>query len=149
MSGLASRPAMSDRVTKPEPHPGAAALAIAVMALVVAAVLLVIGVTGKLDGLVAEASKNFGLDGELRRLGGPVTWTWTVLVTVGLCQAMLHAPGNWRRSVLLVSSLLLTIAWVPVLSLASYAAPVAVPLAALLWGGVGAIIYAVRHREPE
>jgi hypothetical protein len=119
------------------------------MALAVAAVLLLIGVTGKADGLVAELTKSFGLEGELRKLSGPVIWTWTVLATVGLCQAMLHAPGNWRRSVLLVSSLLLTLAWIPVLALASYAAPVAVPLSALLWGGVGSTIYAMRHREPE
>ena len=140
---------MSDPALKPEPHPGAAALAIAAMALAVAVVLLLIGVTGKLDTAVAGASSAFGLDGELQKLGGPVTWTWTVLVTVGLCQAMLHAPGNWRRTVLLLSSLILTLSWIPVLALASYAAPVAVPLAALLWGGVGSTIYALRHREPE
>ena len=140
---------MSDRDLKPEPHPEAAALAIAGMALAVAVVLLMIGVTGRLDSVVAEMSMSFGLDGELVKLGGPVIWTWTVLVTVGLCQAILHAPGNWRRTVLLLSSLILTISWIPVLALASYAAPVAVPLAALLWGGVGSTIYALRHREPE
>ena len=140
---------MSNRDLKPEPHPEAAALAIAGMALAVAVVLLMIGVTGRLDSVVAEISMSFGLDGELLQLGGPVIWTWTVLVTVGLCQAMLHAPGNWRRTVLLLSSLILTISWIPGLALASYAAPVAVPLAALLWGGVGSTIYALRHREPE
>jgi hypothetical protein len=140
---------MSDPAVKPEPHPGAAALAIAGMALAVAAVLSMIGVTEKIDVLIAGLASGFGLEGELRKLGGPVVWTWTLLMTIGLCQAMLHAPANWRRAVLLGSSLLLTLTWIPVLSLASYAAPVAVPLAALLWGGVGSEIYAVRHREPE
>ncbi|MEP4079858.1 hypothetical protein [Haloferula sp.] len=138
---------MRDR--KPEPHPGAAALAIAAMALVVAVVLQMIGVTGKVDMVAAEMSKEFGLEGELRQLGGPVIWTYTVLVSIGLCQAMLHAPGNWRRMVLVVSSLILTVTWAPVLALASYAAPIGVPLFALLWGGVGSEIYALRHREPE
>ena len=140
---------MSKPEVKPEPHPGAAALAIAMMALAVAAVLLMVGITEKIDVAVAGMAKGFGLEGELRKLGGPVTWVWTVLMTNGLCQAMLHAPGNWRRSVLFVSAVLITLAWIPVLSLASYAAPVAVPLAALLWAGVGSEIYAVRHREPE
>lgn len=140
---------MIDPSEKPEPHPGAAAFAIAAMALLVAAVLFMIGITAKLDALIASLSSSIGLEGELRKLGGPVVWSWTVLTTVGLCQAMLHAPTGWRRSVLLLSSILLTLSWLPVLALASYAAPLAVPLAALLWGGVGSAIYAMRHREPE
>ena len=108
-----------------------------------------IGVTEKVDTLVVSVAKSFGLEGELRDLGGPVIWTWTVLVTIGLCQAMLHVPGNWRRLVLFLSAQLLTLSWIPVLALASYAAPIAVPFAALLWGGLGSEIYAARHREPE
>lgn len=119
------------------------------MALAVAGVLLMIGVTQKVDGMVAGVAKSFGLEGELRPLGGAVIWTWTVIVTIGLCQAMLHVPGNWRRLVLFLSAQLLTLSWIPVLALASYAAPIAVPFAALLWGGLGSEIYAVRHREPE
>lgn len=124
-------------------------MAIAVMAMVVAGVLQVIGVTAKFDAMLLEVSKSFGLEGELRLLGGPLTWTWTVITTVGLCQAMLHAPENWRRLVLFLSALLLTLAWIPVLALASYATPVTVPFIALLWAGLGSEIYAVRHREPE
>ena len=124
-------------------------MAIAFMALAVAGVLLMIGVTEKVDTMVAGVAKSFGLEGELRTLGGPVIWTWTVIVTVGLCQAMLHVPGNWRRLVLFLSAQLLTLSWIPVLALASYAAPITVPFAALLWGGLGSEIYAARHREPE
>jgi len=124
-------------------------LAIAFMALAVAGVLLMIGVTEKVDTMVAGVAKSFGLEGELRTLGSPVIWTWTVIVTIGFCQAMLHVPGNWRRLVLFLSAQLLTLSWIPVLALASYAAPIAVPFAALLWGGLGSEIYAARHREPE
>ena len=139
---------MSNPAHKSEPHPGAAALAIAGMALAVAAVFLLIGVTTKIDEYVAELSADFGLEGELRKLGGVVVWTWTILVTLGLCLALLHTVEGWRRVVLVMSSLLLTISWVPVLALASYAAPVAVPLLAILWGGVGSVTYAIRHRQP-
>ncbi|MGB6221105.1 hypothetical protein [Haloferula sp.] len=140
---------MSKPTEKPEPHLGAAAFAIAAMALLVAAVLFMTGISGRVDAMIANLSSSFGLEGEFRKLGGPVVWCWTVLATLGLCQAMLHAPGGWRRSVLLLSSILLTLSWLPVLALVSYAAPLAVPLAALLWGGVGSTIYATRHREPE
>ncbi|MFC7337110.1 hypothetical protein ACFQY0_07970 [Haloferula chungangensis] len=140
---------MSKPAKKPEPHPGAAALAISFMALAVAGVLVMVGVAAKLDLMVVHVSRSFGLEGELRELGRPVVWVWTAFSTIGLCQAMLHAPGNWRRLVLFLSSLLLTLSWIPVLALASYAAPIAVPLAAILWGGFGSEIYAVRHREPE
>lgn len=148
-SDVVSIPAMSDRSPKPEPHPGAAALAITMMALAVAAVLQMIGSIAKIDWLVLRWTRGFGLEGELQNLRGLLTWSWAVLVTFGVCFAMLHAPRNWRRLVLMGSSLLVTLAWIPVLALAGFSAPVGAPLIALFWGGTGAMIYAARHREPE
>lgn len=133
---------------KPEPHPGAAALAIAVMAVAVAVVLGVTGLGGRLDVLVAEWVKGFGLEGGLRPLEPWICWVWTILMTMGICQAVLHSVRNWRRWVLVGTSLVLTLGWIPVLALAGYAPPVTIPLIALLWGGIGALIYAARHREP-
>ncbi|MEM9238241.1 MAG: hypothetical protein AAGB14_15825, partial [Verrucomicrobiota bacterium] len=78
-----------------------------------------------------------------------ISWIWTIGMTFGICQAMLHAPRHWRRSVLMVTSLLLTVAWVPVLAMAGFTAPIGVAIIALFWGGVGSIAYAIRHREPE
>jgi len=46
------------------------------------------------------------------------------------------------------TTLVLTLAWVPVLALAGYQAEVTMPLLALIWCGLWAMIYATRHQEP-
>ena len=134
---------------KPEPHPGAAAVAIAGMALAVAGALAFIGLTSRLDVAMGEAVRAFGLTGELRALPAWWAWGWTVLATVLVCQAMLHVVGHWRRTVVAVLAVLLTVTWVPVLALAAYLPPVGAALVALAWAIGGSMIYAVRHREPK
>ena len=133
---------------KPPAHPGAALLAIAGMSLVVAAVLEVRGFAAKSDGWVASWVSGSGLGGEFRALPGYASWVWTVPLVFGLAAAMLGSRRNWRRAVLWVSTLALTLGWVPVLALAGYRATVTMPLIALLWCGLWAMIYATRHQEP-
>jgi len=134
---------------KPEPHPGIAGLAIAMMGLVLAWVLEYLGVLGTIDDALVRWVNGFGLDGATRVLDGWVPWTWAILMTVGLCQAVLHVRGTWRRVILTVSSLVLTMCWIPVLALAAFHSSLAGSMIALLWGGVGSLIYAERHREPD
>jgi hypothetical protein len=61
---------------------------------------------------------------------------------------MLGSRMNWRRTVLWVTTLFLTLAWIPVLALAGYKADVTTPLLALVWCGLWSMIYATRHQEP-
>lgn len=134
---------------KPEPHPGSAGLAIALMGLVLAWALDFLGVLSTVDDALTGWVNGFGLDGGTRVLDPWVPWTWAVVMTVGVCQAVLHVRGLWRRAVLVVSSLVLTACWVPVLALAAFYTPLAGSLVALVWGGASSLIYAERHREPD
>lgn len=133
---------------KPQPHPGVAAAAIALMALVVAVALALLGPVGWFDGMLEDTVRSIGLSGDPRTLAAWVPWVWTAGMTVALCQVLLHLVGQWRRVVVFVTALLLTVAWLPVLALASFRVPLGAALAALLWGGFGSMIYAARHREP-
>jgi hypothetical protein len=135
--------------SKPEPHPGVAAMAIAGMALIVAAALALLGPVAVFDRLVNRWADALGLEGPARGLPAWLPWLWTALVTMGLCQVLLHVAGHWRRVVVFVSLLLITLAWCPVLALASFRIPLGAALVAVLWGGIGSMVYAARHREPN
>lgn len=134
---------------KPEPHPGVAGLAIACMGLVLALVLDRLGVLRSVDRSIGSWVQGFGLDGDLRGLDPWMAWTWAMLMTVGLCQAVLHVRRAWRRMILIMGALVLTVSWIPILALAAIEPMVSGSLIALLWGGVGSLIYAQRHREPD
>lgn len=77
---------------------------------------------------------------------------WVLFVTVVssflLPFLLLSTPQWWRRMVLWLSFLLITIAWMPVLALASWKFPPCMPGIALLWSGLCAIIYAKQHILP-
>ncbi len=133
---------------KPPAHPGAAVLAIGGMSLVLAVALELLGFSGKLDGLVSIWISKSGLAGEFRGLPAYAGWLWTAPLAFGLAAGMLGSRMNWRRGVLWVTTLVLTVAWVPVLALAGYKAAVTTPLLALVWCGLWSMIYATRHQEP-
>lgn len=131
----------------PEPHPDAATLAVSVMALVVAAALELLGPGPRLDAWVARLADGFGLEGEPLPLHPACSWAWGILATIGSCWAILHVAGTWRRAVVSVTAVVVTLTWVPVLELAGHRAGLSFPLVALLWGCAGSMVYAARHRE--
>jgi hypothetical protein len=133
---------------KPPAHPGAAVLAIGGMSLVLAAALELLGFSKKLDALVSHWISGSGLEGEFRVLPDFSIWLWTAPLAFGLAAGMLGSRMNWRRTVLWVTTLFLTLAWIPVLALAGYKADVTTPLLALVWCGLWSMIYATRHQEP-
>lgn len=133
---------------KPPAHPLAALMSIGGMSLVLAATLELLGFSQKLDLVVATWVKTTGLGGDFRELPAYAAWLWTVPMVLGLAGGMLGSRKNWRRSVLWATTLVLTVAWVPVLALAGYQAKVTMALLALLWCGLWAMIYATRHQEP-
>jgi hypothetical protein len=133
---------------KPPAHPGAAVLAIGGMSLVLAAALELLGFSKKLDALVSHWISGSGLEGEFRVMPDYSIWIWTAPLAFGLASGMLGSRMNWRRTVLWVTTLFLTLAWIPVLALAGYKAAVTTPLLALVWCGLWSMIYATRHQEP-
>jgi hypothetical protein len=61
---------------------------------------------------------------------------------------MLSSPHWWRRFILWLSLLLITIAWLPVLALAQWKLRPCVPVVALCWSGLCAFIYGLNHLLP-
>jgi hypothetical protein len=139
---------MSLHAMKPPAHPGAAVLAIGGMSLVLAVAVQLMGFARKLDTVIAGWMEGTGLEGQLRALPPLLPWVWTILLVFGLTAAILGSRRNWRRAVLWVSAVVLTLGWIPVLALAAYRPAVTMPLIALVWCGLWAMIYAIRHQEP-
>lgn len=133
---------------KPAAHPGAAVAAIGGMSLVLAIAVQLMGVTQRIDSVFAGWMANTGLEGKLRDTPELWAWAWTIVAVFGLAAAMLASRRNWRRAVLWISGLVLTLGWVPVLALASYRPAVTMPFVALVWCGLWTMIYATRHQEP-
>lgn len=140
---------MPSNSPKPPAHPGAAVLAIAGMSLVLAAALEVLGLSDRIDGVVARWIAGTGLGGHFKVLPGYAPWLWAVPLVFGLAAGMLGSRLNWRRGVLWATTLVLTLGWVPVLALAGYVAAITMPVIALAWCGLWSMIYATRHQEPE
>lgn len=140
---------MSTPSSKPPAHPGAAVLVIAGMSLIVAVALQVMGLSGRLDAFFTVWFAGMGLSGEFRDAPAPLVWCWTVPMVFGLAMAMLWSRRQWRRAVLWTTTLLLTLAWIPIFALAGFRAPAAMPLLALVWCGLWTMIYAARHQEPD
>lgn len=118
------------------------------MSLVLSIVLEVLGFSRKLDVVVTEWIGGAGLKGPFQDLPGYVPWLWTVPLVIGIAYTMLNSRMVWRRVVLWVTTLALTIAWVPVFALAGFHVAITTPLFALAWCGLWSLIYATRHEEP-
>jgi hypothetical protein len=61
---------------------------------------------------------------------------------------ILSSPGLWRKWVIWLSLMLLAMGWIPVLALASWKLAPCMPIAAGLWSGICAFVYAKRHELP-
>ncbi len=139
----------SDASSKTDPHPGIAALAIAAMSLLVAGVLEAIGPLRALDEIVASWAGGLALGGGLADLSMTWAWVWTVLLVFGVAFSVIHLPQRWQRWIVSLSSLVLTLGWLPVLILIGFTAPLAMPVVALIWASAGSMIYAANHSDPN
>jgi hypothetical protein len=102
-----------------------------------------------LDGInhrFADWIRAAGVDGLVNRLPGWMVWSATAVIAYGLALVILEVPGLWRRVVLWITTLVMVLAWAPVLGLAAHEPAIGGPLVASIWSGVCALVYAHRHR---
>lgn len=137
---------------QPEAHVPAAAALIGALAVLLAAGLTALGALTAVDTSVgsalAEAQRQPVGSAFPKSLPAWGLWSATTFFGVGLAWAMLSVPGVWRRVVLWICTLLVVVAWAPVLALAAHRPSVGAPLVAVLWVGVCVWFYASKHRLP-
>lgn len=130
------------------PHIGLAVFATGVMALALGVGVVFLRIIDRIDGFFESAFQLHGMDAPTRALDAAVYWMATAFLAFALPAVMLNIPGAWRRVIVWVVTISLTLAWGPVLVLASYKPEIGVALIAVLWSGFCAMIYAHNHVLP-
>ena len=131
---------------RPVGHPLVAAATIGGLSLILAGGLELLGFLTRLDEGIARRISLDGAENHPRHLPEWGIWVVAGGLAFGLAAAILGTPGHWRRWVLWITTVLLVVAWAPVLSLAAFAPDIAAPWVATLWAGVCAVVYAANHR---
>jgi FtsH-binding integral membrane protein len=129
-------------------HAGFATIAISLMAIGLSAGLKFLGLIERLDEWIAELVIKPGLSAPVHSLDPYVLWISTAILTASLTAVMLNISASWRRILVWVLSLIITLFWVPVLLIASHKPDIAVALVGLLWAGCCALIYTMNHEIP-
>jgi hypothetical protein len=88
------------------------------------------------------------LGGEAREIPASLMLLFAGFTAFFPVSVMLSCPGAWRRLIVWLSSLLLMLAWMPVLALAAWKFFPMIPLIAGVWSGMCAMIFAHRHSLP-
>lgn len=131
---------------RPAGHVFVPAAAIGGLSMVLAAGLEVLGVLGRFNMAVARLVSRGGAETFPQHLPGWVEWFAAAVFAFGLAAAILATPGQWRRVLLWLTSVILVATWAPVLSLAARSPDIAAPWIATVWSGVCSIVYAANHR---
>jgi len=143
---LCEQTRMTARSSLAPGHVVAPSLSIGTMSLVLVVGLDLLGVWNPLDTAATAWTARLG-DG-MRDVPAGVVLLITAIGTYALPLVMLASPQWWRRARLWLSALFLTVGWLPVLALASWKLPPCMPVIAVLWSGLCALIYAQRHALP-
>lgn len=130
------------------PHIGLAVLSAGAMALALAAGLRFLGLMGKIDGFFESVFFLKGMAPPPNSLSYLALWGGSALLAFLLPAVILNIPGLWRRLVVWALTLVLTLAWGPVLLLSAYKPEIGVALISVLWSGVCAIFYTTNHVLP-
>jgi hypothetical protein len=133
----------------PQPHPVIAMFAIGSMALGLAAGMVLLGLMQRIDLALESFFLPAGLAAPTQSLPSVLLWICAALVSFLLPCIILNIIGLWRRLIIFVASTGITLAWGPVLLLASYRPELGLCLIAALWSGLCAIIYAQSHEAPN
>jgi hypothetical protein len=130
------------------PHIGLAVLSAGVMALALSAGLSFLGLIGKVDGFLESWIAPESMVSPPNFLSPIELWGGSALLAFLLPAVILNVPGLWRRLVIWIFTFALTLAWGPVLLLASHKPEISVALVAVLWSGVCAMFYTTNHALP-
>ena len=131
-----------------EPHIGVATLVSALMAIALAAGLGFLRLMERFDGFLTALMRPLGLSDPSQSLSPWALWSATALLSIFVAAVMLNVAGTWRRLLVWVITLVLTVFWGPVLLLASFKPEIGVAIIAVLWSGFCAMIYATNHWLP-
>jgi len=131
---------------RPPGHVIIPVLATGSLGLIVAFGLDALRMLDRLDRQFDGWMRASGVDGLENRLPGWVIWSATAIIAYGLALVILEVPGLWRRMILWITTLLMVLAWAPVLALSAHEPSIAGPLIASIWSGVCALVYAQKHR---
>jgi hypothetical protein len=129
-------------------HVGFATIAITLMAIGLSAGLKFLGLIDRLDAWIAAMMSKPGLSSPVHTLDPYLLWTATAILALGLTAVMLNISSSWRRILVWILALIITLFWVPVLLLASHKPDIGVALIGLLWAGCCALIYTMNHEMP-
>jgi cytochrome bd-type quinol oxidase subunit 2 len=133
---------------RPEAHMAQAVLAITGVALAVCLCMAALGVTARLDQMIATlVSQARPADG-FRDVSLPWLWAGAAVGALLVSSVLLHTPGWWRRWVFWLASLSITLAWAPVLAFSSLRPTLAIPCLAVLVAGAVSFFYIARHHMP-
>ena len=131
-----------------ESHVGLAILLSGTMALGLAAGFDYLKLVARLNLVLAEAFSPGGLAAPSLTLGKWALWFGTAVLAFALPAAILNVPGTWRRVIIWIGTLALTLTWGPVLVLAARIPEIGVAVIAVLWSGFCAMYFASNHRLP-
>lgn len=140
------------RAKNDHPHPtGHALVAVATigaLSMILAGGLELLGFLARANDKIARWVSRDGAESFPNHLAVGLIWLAAAVFAIALASAILAIPGQSRRLILWLGSLVVVAAWAPVLSLAAYAPEIAAPWIATLWSGVCALVYAANHRNP-
>lgn len=137
-----------DQTHKHPAHVGFATVAIALLGIGLAAGLDFLGIMEHLDNWMAAVIVKPGFSAPAQSLNPNFVWGATGALVLSLAAVMLNISGSWRRLLIWVLALIITLFWVPVLLLASYKPEIGVAVVGLLWSGCCAMVYSMNHEMP-
>lgn len=131
-----------------QPHIGLAILATGIMALALAAGLDFLGIIRKMDAFLSHLLSPQSMPSPTISLNPSVLWGGSAILAFLLPAIILNIPSLWRRLLVWSLTFVLTLAWGPVLLLASHKPEITIALIAVLWSGFCAIFYSSNHALP-
>lgn len=130
------------------PHLGIAILSSGIMAIALAGGLVILKIMSRLDAMLSGIFVPKGISPPALPLDPKLLWICSAILAFALPAVILNIPGNWRRALVWVASLILTLTWGPVLMLSSRSPEIGVAVVAVLWSGFCAMFYAYSHVLP-
>lgn len=134
--------------TGSHPHIGIAAVASGLMALGLSAGLVALRLMTHLDGMFSMIFIPAGIPAPVLSLNPLALWAVSGVLAFALPAVIVNIPTMWRRSLIWFATVILTLAWGPVLMLASHKPEIGVAIVAVLWSGFCAMFYAFSHTLP-